>query len=615
MKTTSDHNMPKNYIRINLKGTNEIVEALITYIKKHGSYSISDNYDVDMKDMINKEITMNYSNLAFDIDENIRCRVETDLNMTSKNNKLIQNRKSLQTSQQKNGSKFLKSFNNDLLSALLIGIRYEIYKQEPNFDVTAWLTNCGSIFFKDIELDTNDIIYWMILAFLEYHGVIINFVSNLDGNKFHFKSIKFIHGSQYETASQNTLFVTPKKFAIDNILRAKYDNVYIFITSTFDNNVVFNTIVRDTYKQFNDKNKATPSAVSMSNDIILYVISKNYMKSDALYDIYTKFIETKILIPVEYIDVKIFEIKNVRTEKITQIDNPEYEKYIEQRKLIQELQSTNKDANYDISKLQVHSKQIQKIDIVNEIKCNEVTNCVKDINTLYLREDDKQMLVNVLDQFRNNKEMYTRLGIPGKLRFLLYGKPGTGKTTTIKAIATYLKKNIYYVNLNNVSSNSQLKMMFDQVILGSANGGIIVFEDIDCMTNIVASRDGIDQCTNLIDTLSQSDDKLSLSYFLNLLDGSLTCNESVFIITTNHLEKLDKAIYRSGRIDVLLDFKLCDHYQINEIFKSFIGRELNNNVLAKIQIDKFTPSDIIFELIRNIYKKDKPDEILMSRFL
>lgn len=100
-----------------------------------------------------------------------------------------------------------------------------------------------------------------------------------------------------------------------------------------------------------------------------------------------------------------------------------------------------------------------------------------------------------------------------------------------------------------------------------------------------------------------------------MLDGSLTCNESIFVITTNHLEKLDKAIYRSGRIDVLLDFKLCDHYQINEIFKSFIGRDLDRNVLEQITIDTFTPSDIIFELIKNIYKKDKSDDVLMAKFL
>lgn len=185
---------------------------------------------------------------------------------------------------------------------------------------------------------------------------------------------------------------------------------------------------------------------------------------------------------------------------------------MEQRKLIQELQSTNKEAKIDVSNLQVQSKQIQKIEIINEIKCNEVSTCVKDINTLYLREDDKQMLVNTLNQFKNNKDMYMRLGIPRKLGFLLYGKPGTGKTTTIKAIATYLKKNVYYVNLNNVTTNTQLKMMFDQVILGSANGGIIVFEDIDCMTTIVTPREEIK--TSLIDALSQKRRQIIIIIFL-----------------------------------------------------------------------------------------------------
>jgi SpoVK/Ycf46/Vps4 family AAA+-type ATPase len=38
----------------------------------------------------------------------------------------------------------------------------------------------------------------------------------------------------------------------------------------------------------------------------------------------------------------------------------------------------------------------------------------------------------------DRKELLARLGLPHKLSVLLHGSPGTGKTTTIAAIATFL---------------------------------------------------------------------------------------------------------------------------------------------------------------------------------
>jgi len=351
-----------------------------------------------------------------------------------------------------------------------------------------------------------------------------------------------------------------------------------------------------------------------NNNIIINVIPKKCMNYDILHKTFIDFIETKILIPVEFNEIQIYEIKYLRNEKTIEIDNPDYEKFIEQQQMIKDIQSSNKEAHIDISTLTFETRKIKKTEIIEELKCYEINKCKKNINSLYLRKNDIETLVCVLDQFKNNIELYNKLDIPRKLGFLLYGKPGTGKSTTIKAIATYLKKNIYYVNLNNVAKNSQLKNIFDYITLNCANGGIIVFEDIDCMTNIVAPREENIE-TSIINSLSQTDDSISLSYFLNLLDGTLTVNECVFIITTNHINKLDKAIYRPGRIDVVINFKLCDHYQIINIYKNLIGRDIDYDILQKIQENKYTPAEIIFHLIQNIYNRNEDDNVIMRKFI
>jgi ATP-dependent 26S proteasome regulatory subunit len=68
---------------------------------------------------------------------------------------------------------------------------------------------------------------------------------------------------------------------------------------------------------------------------------------------------------------------------------------------------------------------------------------------LYLRKDDKYRLKKALEIFASKKELMENLGIQHKLGVLLYGLPGTGKTSSIQAVASYLKKNLYYVNLND----------------------------------------------------------------------------------------------------------------------------------------------------------------------
>ena len=149
------------------------------------------------------------------------------------------------------------------------------------------------------------------------------------------------------------------------------------------------------------------------------------------------------------------------------------------------------------------------------------------------------------------------LGIPNKLGILLYGEPGCGKTTTIVTIASYFGRDIFYINLKSVSTNDELKMIFDHINTKHSGGGIIVLEDIDAMTTIVNKRVSEDSyedigTTDLIETTNNS---ITLEYLLNLLDGTLTYNDSIVIITTNHIEKLDPAIYRAGRIDNLIEMK------------------------------------------------------------
>lgn len=159
-----------------------------------------------------------------------------------------------------------------------------------------------------------------------------------------------------------------------------------------------------------------------------------------------------------------------------------------------------------------------------------------------------------------------------------------------------------------------MKFVFDYVNGKHAGGGIIVLEDIDAMTNVVKKR-GVSEEMNTADLLETNETDITLEYMLNLLDGTLTFDDSIVIMTTNHLEYLDPALYRPGRIDKLIEMKKCDHYQISRIFKKFIQRDIRDDVLNKISEDTFTPAQIIFNLINWIKCKDEPDNVILKDFM
>ena len=390
-----------------------------------------------------------------------------------------------------------------------------------------------------------------------------------------------------------------------NYMRTFSELIYIKIT--------IEDLLQKKYKCFTNVNEKSETKTTTPMYTIEIHDIENKLKYEELCNKFLEFIKTKVL---SYTTIKnkigIYLLKLERIITETEIPNSEYESWLEKKKYLED----NKDkVQIDISKIDIPSKTIKKVVEKKELKCNKITDIWKDISTLYLRETDMIKLIKLLEQYKNHPEIYKEYGIPRKLGFLFHGLPGTGKSTTIRVIATMLQKDIYYVNLKNVCTNQDLQNIFDYVTKQKIEngGGIIVFEDIDCMTSMVKSRES-ETNTTLTSALEESDDRLSLSYFLNLLDGSLCGDENVFIMTTNYKNRLDPALYRPSRVNLDIEFKLCDHYQVRNMYSVIMKRKIDETVLARIPEDKFMPSLVIEHLVLNCCNKD-PDEIIMKTFI
>jgi SpoVK/Ycf46/Vps4 family AAA+-type ATPase len=120
---------------------------------------------------------------------------------------------------------------------------------------------------------------------------------------------------------------------------------------------------------------------------------------------------------------------------------------------------------------------------------------------------------------------------------------------------------------------------------------------------------------NVNELLNSVDNELSLEYLLNVLQGTLTIDDSITIVTTNYIDHLDPAFYRDGRFDVKLELKLCDHFQINSIYEKILGRKLDSGLLRRIPIDTYSPATIIYHVKDYIFNQDACDDDIMAKFV
>jgi hypothetical protein len=222
--------------------------------------------------------------------------------------------------------------------------------------------------------------------------------------------------------------------------------------------------------------------------------------------------------------------------------------------------------------------------------------------------------------FLERRDWYDRKGIPYTLGFLYHGPPGTGKTSTIKAIANEGKRHIINIQLSEIKTKQQLQHLFFNDEIHVYNGTnlerytipvserLYVIEDIDAMGDAVLKREWKKPVAVKKDDLEpflhkeEEKDALDLSFLLNLLDGTLEANGRILIITTNFPERIDRALIRPGRIDMIVHFQKCTLAVLNEMVNSFYDREV---VLTDTNLDgKWTPAEVNQILFRNFEDPD-----------
>jgi hypothetical protein len=219
----------------------------------------------------------------------------------------------------------------------------------------------------------------------------------------------------------------------------------------------------------------------------------------------------------------------------------------------------------------------------------------KTFKNLFLEKKIKKSLKKYVKNMLLDENKYINLGIPKKIGFLFYGKPGTGKTCTIYALANKFKINMYGLNLH-VS-----KDIFINQIKSIPNRSIVFINDIDTIKishNRENNEDGNNnKCISLESQNKDKKDEIILSDLLEILDGYCFLHNCIIIMTTNYINKIDPAIIRSGRIDHKIEFNNASRSQIKDIIKYCFNENLTNEVLDNIKEYNISTSELINTIV------------------
>lgn len=181
----------------------------------------------------------------------------------------------------------------------------------------------------------------------------------------------------------------------------------------------------------------------------------------------------------------------------------------------------------------------------------------RSVESVVLPAELKAKLVDDMAEFASplTREWYIEHGVPYKRSYLLHGSPGAGKTSVIQALAGRFQRNVCFM-----SSLSHPEMTDDnlkQAVQRVPPKSILVLEDIDALfCDGRKKRDG---------------DKSALTFsgVLNALDGVGASSGQIFILTTNHRERLDPALIRNGRVDTHIEFTDATPEQMSALFLQF----------------------------------------------
>jgi ATP-dependent Zn protease len=194
----------------------------------------------------------------------------------------------------------------------------------------------------------------------------------------------------------------------------------------------------------------------------------------------------------------------------------------------------------------------------------------------------------------NDESYYIKRGLKRKLGYLFYGPPGCGKTSCVSAISDYTKRHIIEVPMSYIKTNQQFEAILNVDYINSEykvkkEETIMLLDEIDVCESM-HNRDNEEkkvECkeivkTEILDMIKYKDaDTFNLGVFLSRIDGITNLDGLIIIGTTNHIEKLDPAIYRDMRM-TSIEFTYATKNDIIEMIEKYCEQKIDTDDMKYI---------------------------------
>lgn len=175
------------------------------------------------------------------------------------------------------------------------------------------------------------------------------------------------------------------------------------------------------------------------------------------------------------------------------------------------------------------------------------------LRDIVLRVEAEETLKRVLSENRSRARL-ERFGVSPRRRLLFHGAPGCGKTLAAAVLAGEMGLPLMTVRFDALFSRFlgatavQLRAIFAEM---PRRPGVYLFDEFDSVAKARGDAQDVGEMNRVV------------TAFLQLVDADMS--GSILVAATNHVELLDRAVFR--RFDVIVPFDRPTREQITELMK------------------------------------------------
>lgn len=233
----------------------------------------------------------------------------------------------------------------------------------------------------------------------------------------------------------------------------------------------------------------------------------------------------------------------------------------------------------------------------------------------------KERILKSVDSFKSGRLANLYPGfMRNNLGIMLYGPPGSGKTSLVKCLCNYLQRDAVVVDFSKIKTASKLSKLLET----KTDERIFVFDEFDCILGVLDGKRPERKSQEWISALAscgekdkavflkeykkareEEEDSITLQSLLTILDGIVEYKDRVIVATTNHPENINSALMRAGRFDIKVKLDLFEKEEIVEMLgKVFQPKKKEKEWLLRQDFPRITPVDLLQEVAVNESLKD-----------